>query len=108
MWGHARGKPTEIDSTVTAYELNRQLAWHHTAERVDGKPGPVVYAKDAVAEITIRPQGDGSLVTYHLTMTAGGPLYWLIEHLLASRPITKSFDLSLERLDRLVTAKPAL
>ena len=104
MWGHARGRPTEIDSTVTAREPNRRLAWHHDAERVDGKTAPVVYAKDATAEVTIQPDGDGSLVTYRLTMVAGGPLYWLIEHLLARRPITKSFDTSLERLDRLATS----
>jgi uncharacterized protein YndB with AHSA1/START domain len=102
MWGHARGRPTEIDSTVTAYEPNRRLAWHHDAERVNGKPGAVVYAKDAVAEVTIEPDGEASLVTYRLAMKAGNPIYWLVEHLLARRPIQTSFETSLERLERLV------
>src|SRR4051812_30808786 len=57
MWGHARGRPTEIDSSVTAYEPNRRLRWHHDAEFVDGKKAPVVYAADAVAEVTLEPQG---------------------------------------------------
>ncbi len=103
MFGHARGKATEIDSTVTAYEPNHRLAWHHDAEFTANKPAAVVYASDANAEVTIEPQADGSLVTYRLTLKAGNPVYWLIEHLLARRPITKSFDASLERLDRLVT-----
>ena len=102
MHGHARGKASRIDSTVTVYEPNRRLRWHHDAEFMDGKSAPVVYASDAVAEVTIEPQGDGSVVTYHLTMKAGNPLFWLIENLLARRPITASFDTSLERLDALV------
>ena len=106
MWGHARGRPTEIDSTVTGYEPNRRLRWHHDAEFVAGKKAPVVYAQDAVAEITIEPQSGGSLVTYRLTVKAGNPIYWLVEHLLARRPIQRSFDTSLERLDALVTAAP--
>src|SRR3954451_9993913 len=105
MFGHARGKASEIDSTVTAYEPNRRLQWHHDAEFMDGKKAPVVYASDAVAEVTIAAQGsDSSLVTYRLVMKAGNPLYWLIENVLARRPITKSFDTSLEQLDRAATA----
>ena len=107
MYGHARGKASQIDSTVTAYEPNRRLRWHHDAEFMDGKTAPVVYASDAVAEVTIEPQAGGSLVTYRLTMKAGNPLFWLIENLLARRPIQKSFDTSLERLDRLVTTASA-
>ena len=104
MRGRARGKASRIDSTVTAYEPNRRLRWHHDAEFMAGRPAPVVYASDAVAEVTIEPKGDGSLVTYRLTMKAGNPVYWLIENLLARRPITASFDTSLARLDGLVTA----
>jgi uncharacterized protein YndB with AHSA1/START domain len=107
MFGHARGKASEIDSTVTAYEPNRRLAWHHDAEFMDGKKAPVVYASDATAEITIEPQGDASLVTYRLTMKAGNPMFWLIENVLAKRPITTSFDTSLERLEKLATAARA-
>ena len=106
MEGHARGKASRIDSTVTAYEPNRRLRWHHDAEFMDSKRAPVVYAADAVAEVTIEPQASGSLVTYRLTMKAGNPIYWIIENLLARRPITASFDTSLERLDRLVTSAP--
>jgi len=104
MFGHARGKASEIDSTVTAYEPNRRLEWHHDAEFMDGKKAPVVYASDAVAEVTIQPQGTGSLVTYRLTMKAGNPMFWLIENLLARAPIQKSFDTSLERLEKVATA----
>ena len=102
MEGHARGKASRIDSTVTAYEPNRRLRWHHDAEYMDGKRAPVVYASDAVAELSLEPQGDSTNVTYLLIMKAGNPLYWLIENLLARRPIRQSFDTSLERLDRLV------
>ena len=47
MFGRARGKASEIDSTVTADEPNRQLQWHHDAEFLDGRRAPVVYAADA-------------------------------------------------------------
>jgi hypothetical protein len=105
MFGHARGKASEIDSTVTSYEPGRRLQWHHDAEFMDGKKAPVVYASDAVAEVTIEPQGpDSSLVTYRLTMKAGNPLYWIIENVLARRPITASFDTSLERLEKVATS----
>ena len=36
MYGHARGKATEIDSVVTASTPPTLLRWHHEAERVDG------------------------------------------------------------------------
>ncbi len=106
MFGHARGKATQIDSTVTAYEPDHLLGWHHDAEFMDGKRAPVVYASDAVAEVTIEPRDGASLVTYRLTMKAGNPVFWLIENLLARRPITVSFDTSLERLEA-VAAAPA-
>ena len=71
MYGHARGKATEIDSIVTAATPPSLLRWHHEAERVDGKPGSVVYAKDATAEVAIVPDGSGSLVTYRLMAEPG-------------------------------------
>jgi uncharacterized protein YndB with AHSA1/START domain len=98
MFGHARGKSTEIDSVVTAYEPPHMLRWHHEAERVDGRPGPVVYARDAVAEVIIKPDGGGSRVTYRLTARAGNPLYWVVLRLLANGPIHASFETSLNRL----------
>src|SRR5205823_517131 len=64
MYGHARGKATEIDSVVTVYQPPRRLEWHHEAERVDGKPGSVVFARDATASVAIEPDGSGSRVTY--------------------------------------------
>lgn len=104
MFGHARGKATQIDSTLTAYEPDRLLRWHHDAEFMDGKRAPVVYASDAVAEVTIEPRGGASLVTYQLTMKAGNPVFWPIENLLARRPITASSDTSLERLEAVVAS----
>jgi hypothetical protein len=98
MWGYARGKATEIDSTVTSYEAPRLLRWHHDAERVDGKPGPVVYARDAVAEVLIEPDAGGCTVTYRLLADPGNLLYWFMLTVLAPGPIRKSFDTSLERL----------
>jgi uncharacterized protein YndB with AHSA1/START domain len=98
MLGHARGKATEIDSVVTAYEPPHLLRWHHEAERVDGKPGPVVFAKDAVAEMIIKPDGGGSRVTYRLIIRAGNPIYWVVLRVLANGPIHASFETSLNRL----------
>jgi uncharacterized protein YndB with AHSA1/START domain len=72
MFGRNRGgKPTEIDSVVVASEPPRLLRWHHEAERVDGNPGSVILALDATAEVTIAPDGDGSLVTYRSPGRAG-------------------------------------
>jgi len=107
MSGHARGKPTEIDSVVTAWEPPRRLRWHHEAERVDGKPGSVVYAKDATAEVTIDPDGTGSLVTYRLLAEPGSLLNTFMLRVMAPRPIRASFDTSLERLARLAEGDTA-
>ena len=98
MYGEARGKATEIDSVVTAYEPPKLLRWHHRAERVDGKPGSVVFAKDATAEVSIEPDGNGSLVTYRLTARPGNLLNMFMLRVMAPGPIGKSFETSLERL----------
>ena len=98
MYGHARGKATEIDSVVTAYEPPHLLRWHHEAERVEGRPGSVVYARDAVADVAIEPDGDSSLVTYRLVAEPGSLKNTLILRFLAKGPIGQSFETSLARL----------
>jgi hypothetical protein len=102
MHGHARGKATEIDSVVVASEPGRLLRWHHEAERVDGKPGPVVYARDATAEVSIVPDGDGSVVTYRLLADPGTLPNTFLLRVFAPRPVGRSFETSLERLAGLV------
>jgi len=106
MYGHARGKATEIDSVVTTYQPPRRLAWRHEAERVDGKPGSVVFAKQATAEVTIEPDGAGSRVTYRLVASPGSVVNTFMLRVLARRPIGKSFETSLERLAALAEAPP--
>src|SRR6478736_5179121 len=98
MYGHARGKATEIDSVVTASTAPSLLRWHHEAERVDGKPGSVVFAKDATAEVAIVPDGAGSLVTYRLMAEPGSLLNTFMLRVMAPGPIGKSFERSLDRL----------
>jgi uncharacterized protein YndB with AHSA1/START domain len=98
MHGHARGKATEIDSEVVAWEPPNRLRWHHEAERVDGKPGSVVFAKDATAEVTIEPEGRGSLVTYRLLAEPGSLLNTFMLRVMAPGPIGRSFEESLARL----------
>lgn len=107
MHGHARGKATEIDSVVTAYEPPTRLRWHHEAERVDGKPGSVVFARDATAEVTIQPDGVGSLVSYRLLAEPGSLLNTFMLRVLAPRPIGRSFETSLERLAALAEGSAA-
>jgi len=102
MSGHARGKATEIDSVVTAYEPPHRLRWHHEAERVDGQPGSVVFAVDATAEVTIAPDGDGSVVTYRLLAEPGSLVNMFLLRVMAPGPIGRSFETSLERLAGLV------
>lgn len=101
MHGHARGKSTDIDSVVTAYEPPNRLRWDHEAERVDGKPGSVVFARRATAEVTIRPDGVGSLVTYRLLAHPGSLFNTFMLRVMAPRPIGRSFEQSLERLGAL-------
>ncbi|MEA2654484.1 MAG: hypothetical protein QOI37_1711 [Chloroflexota bacterium] len=101
MYGHSRGKPTEIDSVVVASTEPSLLRWHHEAERVDGKPGSVVFAKDAMAEVSIRPDGLGSVVTYRLQAEPGSLVNTFMLRFLAPGPIGKSFETSLARLARL-------
>lgn len=107
MYGHARGKATEIDSVVTAYEPPNRLRWDHEAELVDGKPGSVVFARHATAEVAIQPDGVGSLVTYRLLAEPGSLLNTLLLRVLAPRPIGRSFETSLERLAALAEASTA-
>lgn len=107
MSGHARGKATEIDSVVTEYDPPSRLRWHHEAERVDGKPGSVVFAKDATAEVTIAPDGDGSLVTYRLLAEPGSLLNTFMLRVMAPGPIGKSFEGSLAKLAALAEGSPA-
>ncbi|MDO8483730.1 MAG: SRPBCC family protein [Candidatus Limnocylindrales bacterium] len=107
MYGHARGKATEIDSVVTACEPPNRLRWQHEAERVDGKPGSVVFAREATAEVTIRPDRVGSLVTYRLLAEPGSLLNTFMLRVLAPRPIGRSFEASLERLAALAEGSAA-
>jgi carbon monoxide dehydrogenase subunit G len=101
MFGHARGKATEIDSVVTHRDPPGLLRWHHEAERVDGKPGSVVFARDATAEVTIQSDGNGSLVTYRLLAEPGSLFNTFMLRVMAPGPIRKSFDTSLGRLAEL-------
>ena len=108
MSGHARGKATEIDSVVTVCDAPTHLRWHHEAERVNGKPGSVVFAKDATADVTIAPDGGGSLVTYRLLAEPGSLLNAFMLKVMAPGPIGKSFEGSLAKLAALVEgAAPA-
>ncbi len=107
MHGHARGKATEIDSVVTVREPPTTLRWHHEAERVDGKPGSVVFAKDATAQVTIIPDAAGSTVTYRLEADPGSIVNTFMLRVMAPRPIRASFDTSLERLAALVEGPDA-
>jgi uncharacterized protein YndB with AHSA1/START domain len=108
MYGHARGKPTQIDSVVTVYQPPRRLEWHHEAERVDGKPGSVVFAKSATADVTIEPDAGGSRVTYRLIAEPGSLFNTFMLRVLAPGPIGKSFETSLDRLASLVEgARPS-
>jgi uncharacterized protein YndB with AHSA1/START domain len=107
MYGHARGRPTEIDSVVTVYQPPRRLEWHHEAERVDGKPGSVVFARDATAGVTIEPDGSGSRVTYRLVADPGSLLNTFMLRVMAPRPIARSFETSLDRLAALAEAASA-
>ena len=83
---------------VTAHEPPNLLRWHHEAERVDGEPGSVVFATDATAEVSIQPDGVGSLVTYRLLAEPGSLFNTIMLRVLAPRPIGRSFEISLERL----------
>ena len=106
MFGHARGKATEIDSVVTVHEPPNWLRWHHEAERVDGRPGSVVFARDATAEVTIQADGVGSLVTYRLLAEPGSLVNIFLLRVMAPGPIGRSFERSLERLAALAERDP--
>ncbi len=101
MHGHARGKATQIDSVVVASSPPTLLRWHHEAERVDGKPGSVVFAKDATASVEIAPDGTGSTVTYRLQAEPGSLRNTVMLRFLAPGPIGKSFETSLATLAEL-------
>lgn len=101
MFGHARGHATEIDSVVIEREPERLLRWRHEQERVDGKVGSVVFAKEATAEVTIAPDGTGALVTYRLMAEPGTLVNTFMLTVLAPGPIGRSFEASLARLAKI-------
>jgi hypothetical protein len=75
--------------------------WHHEAVRVDGKPGSVVFAKDATAEVSMASDGTTTMVTYRLMPDPGSLRNWFLLGFLAPGPIGKSFETSLGRLTKL-------
>ena len=72
--------------------------WHHEAERVEGRPGSVVFARDATAEVTIQPDGVGSLVTYRLQTEPGSLRNTVLLRFVSPRPMGRAFEVSLQRL----------
>ena len=102
VYGHARGRATEIDSVVIDHEPGRLLRWRHEQERVDGRAGSVVFAKEATAEVQIVPDGSGSRVTYRLQAEPGSLLNTFMLSVLAPGPIGRSFEVSLGRLAEII------
>ena len=52
------GHPSEIDQVVTVFEPERELAWRHEAERLDGQPAPR-FSAETVVSIRLDPEGQG-------------------------------------------------
>jgi uncharacterized protein YndB with AHSA1/START domain len=61
LHGHWGKKRSEIEQEVVAYEPERQLAWRHVSERLDGKPAPR-FAAETIFTVTLSPEGEGTRV----------------------------------------------
>jgi uncharacterized protein YndB with AHSA1/START domain len=97
-WGRKR---SEIDQVITAHEPNRELAWEHEAERLDGKPAPV-FASSTRFSITIAPDGDGSLVTLRSQQVPASRPRGLVMRLFGTREVAQHMEKSLENLEATV------
>jgi uncharacterized protein YndB with AHSA1/START domain len=92
-----RGRANEIDQRVTAYEENRRLAWTHVAERVDGKPAPVI-SREVTVTVDLDPVGAGTRVTLESRQVPSGVLAGLWLRLFVARRVGRAFDRALQNL----------
>ena len=104
MYGHARGKATEIDFDRHRRDAAVAVALAPRGGACRREAGSVVFAKDATADVAIVPDGSGSLVTYRLMAEPGSVVNTFMLRVLAPRPIGRSFETSLARLAALAEA----
>lgn len=97
-WGRKR---SEIDQVVTGYEPNRELAWEHEHERLDGKPAPL-FATSTRFSVAIEPDRDGSVVTLRSQQVPASRTKGVVMKLFGTREVAQHMERSLENLAAMV------
>jgi uncharacterized protein YndB with AHSA1/START domain len=98
-----QGQDSEIDQVITAFEPERCLEWRHEAERLGGQPAPR-FATETVVRIELEPQGpDATLVVLESRQQPADPDKEAVMRG-NSEYLGKMLEMSLERLEKLVTS----
>lgn len=102
QYGHWGRRQSEVDQEITEYEPGRLLAWHHVAERIDGKPAPKFATR---TEFRIELDGDADRTTVRLRslQTPGGPVKGWLMRRVGTKDIERNMDRSLARLAELLS-----
>ena len=97
------GQESQIDQVVTVFESERRLEWRHEAERLGGRPAPR-FAAETVMIIELEPEGSGSTRVVLTSMQRPSDPDKEAAMRGNSEYLGQMFEVSLERLDELVTA----
>jgi len=98
-----QGQDSEVDQLITAFEPERLLEWRHEAERLGGQPAPR-FASETMVRIELEPQGsDATRVVLESRQRPADPDK---EQAMRgnSEYLGKMLEMSLERLEQLVTS----
>jgi uncharacterized protein YndB with AHSA1/START domain len=94
-WGR---RAAEIDREIIEYDPPRAYAWHHLAERLNGKPAPQ-FARSTRFRISLEPSGTGTtFVRLHGTQEPASALKGLVMRAFGTREVASHMTRSLDRL----------
>ena len=99
-----QGQASEVDQVITAFEPERLLEWRHEAERLGGQPAPR-FATETIVRIKLSTQGpDATEVVLESRQQPADPEKEKSMRA-NSEYLGKMLEMSLERLEKLVTSE---
>jgi len=104
LHGHWGKKRSEIEQEIVAYEPERQLAWRHVSERLDGKPAPR-FAAETIFTVTLAPEREGTRVRLQSRQLAASRARGLVMRTFGQREIRQQLERSLAGLRELVATR---
>ena len=98
MHGHWRKRQSEIDQRITAWELERRIAWVHEAERLDGRPAPR-FAASTTFTVQLDPVGESTVVTLTSEQEPASRLRGLVMRMFSVRELGGAYERALDALE---------